>query len=394
MAGDELGTWLQRFGDTHGFAAGETCEPVRPPEVISGASGVQTSTGEVTYETMEEEQDFGFGTRENAATNDHDDYGSHYSEGANPMQSPNLGQGTFAKRFGIGFLCANYPGKEGDLPDIALLSKPKSEYLAAFRGMDKTRQYKDPTASTMRSKVAWWTKHLSKQLGDCEQGELVISFQGHGQNGTIYGCDNKTITSGAMLSMSKKALERRVSLTWVLDACFSGNAVAPFQDNAADTLDQRINETEGAGAVCSEENYEAAERFRAQMPHVRKLIQLNESVGKLTYALQRTVDDLEKVNSEEAWENALTINGKIIEYLERIQDQFQHNIDTDGYRGLGLEKVDAKFDEVLSFLAGIEPYTSWDYDQWTSRIGRLQDFVSDAANKIMKRIDQELAARR
>ena len=41
-------------------------QPVRPSEVIAGASGVQVSTGETTYQTMDEGTDFAEGTRQNA----------------------------------------------------------------------------------------------------------------------------------------------------------------------------------------------------------------------------------------------------------------------------------------------------------------------------------------
>ena len=77
---EDLLLWVQTIGTRFGFATastgpgggGATCDPVRPSEVLSGASSSQYSTGEITDETAAEGQDFTSGTRENAESDDFD----------------------------------------------------------------------------------------------------------------------------------------------------------------------------------------------------------------------------------------------------------------------------------------------------------------------------------
>ena len=52
MSDDPLLDWVQTIGERHGFTpAGETCEPVRPSEVVAGAASAQSSYGDITHET-------------------------------------------------------------------------------------------------------------------------------------------------------------------------------------------------------------------------------------------------------------------------------------------------------------------------------------------------------
>lgn len=394
---DWLGQAAQSLGVTAASAdsSTQTCEPADSPEVVSGSSGVQYSYGENTGQTGAEGKDFGDGSRENAQENDHSKAYSGYADGSNPMQSPGK-QGAYALRYGVGFLCADYPGTGGDLADVAAYGKPKSAYLAAFKGMDKTKQYKNPTAGQIVSGIERWVAQMSKDLkakGGCAQGELVISFQGHGFDGDVYGVDNKVVKSSRMLSIATKAQALGVKVTYVLDACFTGQAVPQFQDKAADDVDQRIDtDAEGAGNVCSEENSKRANELRDRMAHARYLIQVNGQVGSYGGQLHGCISKIQKNNDEAAWNAAIALNEKLVATIEAMRNQFLHNMDFGSSPAMRLADIEAAFTKVLAYLNGVEPFTCFDYSAWTGAIGKFQDTISNGANRIIGVVQKELDA--
>jgi len=383
---DWLGKAAESMGVSTAAAEPQVCEPAPSPEVISGSSGVQYSYGGNTNETAEEAGDFGDGSRENATDND--------GSTSNPMQSPGA-KGTYALRYGIGFLCADYPGTGGDLADVAAYGKPKSAYLAAFKGMDKTKQYKNPTASQIVAGIKKWVAQLAKDLKGkgCAHGELVVSFQGHGYNGDVYGVDNKAVKSSTMLSIGSKAQQLGIKVTYVLDACFTGQAVPKFQSKAADDVDEGItNDVEGAGNVCSEENTKRANALRDQMAHARYLIQISERVGSYGDQLHRCISKIEKNGDEAAWNAAIALNDKIVQTIEALRNQFEHNMDFAETPSMRLNDIQAAFASTLSYLRGIEPFTCFDYDDWTGTIGQFHDTVSNGGNRIIGVVRKELDA--
>jgi hypothetical protein len=381
-------------------------EPVRPSEMISGSSGVQYSYGDNTNETAAEGQDFGTGSRENAEANDHNQAGGAYNgEGSHPMQSPSLTAGGFVFRYGIGFLCGNYKSWN-DLKDVSDYGKPKSAYLSAFKGMDKSHQYKDPVSADILKKIAEWVKVLSDDLQDCGNGELVVSFQGHGANGSFYGVDEVEIKASQLLSLAKQAEASRVSITYVMDACFSGAAVPAFQDHAGDRIDGAIEENvAGAGQVCSEENEANAEILRTWMAHARSLIQFSGAVSTLGDKLHATVSSLKSSITKANIDAALKLNDEIIALIAAMETQFLHNKDVGSTPEMNLDGIETAFADVLTFLRGIaaKPTSDpafWgqavlgmlglsktgplDLKAWPAAIGKFQDKISDGANHIIK----------
>ena len=119
---------------------------VRPSEMIAGSSASQPSCGDITDETVPLGLDFSTAARIAAELNVRtEDEPCVPVVGTNPMQSPNLGDGSFAARYGVGFLCCQYaPGfKLGDLREVEGYSQPNSQYLRAFAGLKRSEHYTD-----------------------------------------------------------------------------------------------------------------------------------------------------------------------------------------------------------------------------------------------------------
>jgi hypothetical protein len=363
--------------------------------MVAGASGVQYSYGENTNQTAAEGGDFAEGSRANAAENDHSRTSSGYRDGSNPMQSPSLGSsGDFALRYGIGFLCSTYPRGWGNLGDIAQYSRPSSTYLRAFSGLARTQQYTNPSRGQVLTEIGKWVRTLSGALPAGAQGELTVSFQGHGAHGSFFTSDGKEITAAQLRTIGDAATRSRVSITFVLDACFSGGAVPEFQDGAADSVDGRVNRNvEGAGQMSSEDNHRRAEELRDQMAHARELILFSRAVARHGDTLNGLIQTIESQNTEAAWNAAMAENRAIIQLVQSMQNQFRTNMHFGSNPQMRLEQITRAFDTVLAYLNGVQPQTSFDYDQWTGAIGRFHDQISDGANRIIQLLQRESRAR-
>ena len=389
MPETDLISWLAGVGAKHGFLASTentaaTCEPTRPSEVISGSSSSQYSYGGNTNQSAKEGGDFGDKSRENAES----DQGS----GSNPMQSPNLGNTKFAKRFGVGFLCGNYQ-TWGDLADVAAYAKPTSKYMQAFKGMDKSQQYKDPKSAAIVSGIQTWTKSLAKAVAGCGQGELVVSFQGHGSGGNIYGVDEKAISPANLQSLAKKAEASRVSITYILDACETGSAVATFQHGAADRVDENVDKTEGAGLVCSQENYDKADELKMKMAHARTLVQMNEGIAKhgskMVLAAQAVDGAKSAAASAAGWIQVTALNVIVLKDIQSMQAQFQTNMDFGADAEMKLDVINKAFSTVIAMLKATAPGKVTNlHKNWAGKVGEFQDIISDGANRIIKICNQ------
>lgn len=395
MSGD-LQSWVQEIGSKFGFGGSEpepeataeagVCEPVRPSEVISGSASSQYSYGDVTDETAAEGQSITSGVRENAETDDRDQAGEGYTSGSNPMQSPNMG-GTFDKRYGIGFLCANY-NTWNNLSEVQGYQSPTSTYQQAFQGMDKTKQFNDPTSAQILKGIQDWTKKLVDDLAGGCQGELVVSFQGHGQGGNIFGVNEVAISPSNLMTLARRAEAQQVSITYILDACESGGAVPQFQDHAADRADENVDATEGAGQQCSEENYATAERFRDMMPHARELTMFSEAIGRHGTAMVTATQVVQAASTPAAltaaWNTVTTLNQTVTREIQAMQTQFETNMDFGNDPEMRLGDIERAFTTVLTALAAVAPSAGFDLDNnWCAPVGRFQDTISDGANRII-----------
>jgi hypothetical protein len=347
---------------------------VRPAEVIAGASGVQYTAGEVTNRTALEGGDYASGARANATENDHRGVATPYSGGTNPMQSANLG-GAFAVRHGVGFLCVRYTGKFSSLEDIAEYAKPNSAYLRAFKGLDRSEQYRDPKSADILARLKEWIALTAKATPAGHQSELVVSFQGHGMNGSIYGVDEVEITASKLIGFARAAAKARVSLTLVLDGCFTGNAVAAFQDDAADLVERLAEAGQGARASA----------IRQALSFARELTHFSRAVGghglEITRAAARAQRKSEEVS---AWELIHATNARLAKDTRAMDEQWAAHRAGAEDLGLPADAVDAALRDIRTALAARGEGMSFDPEAWVVEIGRFQDRVSDAANAFLR----------
>ncbi len=349
------------------------------------------STGENTDQADNSGKDFADGSRDAAQADQHDP--AFGESGSNAMQSPDLANGKFALRYGIGFLCDTYPAGWNNLADIAEYSKPNSAYLKAFGGMNKTQQYKNPKKADIVQQVSAWIATLGKDLPSSGQGELVMSFQGHGAHGSFFASDGGELKTAELMGMAKQAEAARVSLTIVMDACFSGGAVPDFQDHSADAVDKAVDKNvEGKGQVSSVENHANAEHLRDQMAHARELIRDSAAIAGHGDTLNGLIQQIEATNTTNDWDAAMAENTRIVKLIRQMQAQFETNMNFGNIQQDLLNQIDGSFTTALNFLGGIKPFTSFDYNTWTGAIGHFQDQVSDSANKIIVSLNAQGAA--
>lgn len=369
----------------------EDGEPVRPSEMIAGSSAVQPSHGDNTNQTAVQGEDFAEGSRANAGSGPERD---------SPMQSANLaGLKGFKLRYAIGFLCADYSAvanKFPDLSDVAGYAKANSKYLSTFKGMDRTQQFTNPKADEIRKAIRDWAALLAKDLPKTGQGELVVSFQGHGEHGSFYAVDGGEVTKEQMLKIAREAEQQRVSLTYVLDACYAGAAVPEFQDHQADAVESRIDEfVEGEGLMSSADNHERAELARSQMQHARELIAFSRGISGHADAIEHALGRLAGHKTAANFAAVIKENTELIKLIRDMQKQFRDNLESGADPKLNLAVIGKAFREVLEYLEAIPPRGPFNPPVWAKTLGRFQDTVSDGANRILRLLDaQARGARR
>ena len=358
--------------------------------MVAGAAGPQDSTGDLTNQASAQGIDITEGTRQGAQT----------PIGSNPMQSPELGQqGGFALRYGVGFLCINYTTMPR-LSDIQGYAQPTSTYRRAFQGMNRSEQYTDPRSSVIRTKITDWTSQIARALPPGRAGELVVSFQGHGQNGGIFGVDGVLITTAELTGFANQAERQRVSITYILDSCGSGNAVPAFQERTTNQVQGQVGNVEGRGNQSSEENHAAAAAVQEQLTAVRELIAMNRHLGSFEDALVR-VDQNATATGGVAnlanWREGVQLNRTILTHVRQMRAYVDANLRPNARPEMGVPAVMGEMERLIHTLeaipANVPPASPagplWDTNAWRNAVGRLQDHVSDSANRMIETLNRQ-----
>jgi hypothetical protein len=375
--------------------------PTATSEVISGASGLMYSQGNLTETTAGLGEDFGKGVRENAYFNiTGDQNGELGTRGSAPMQSPRLKSGrTFARRHGLGFLCWDY-SKSGmnNLADVKEYQTPGSAYLKAFNGMDKTKQIENPTSQEMVDHMLHAIKDLAAYgmgtPGHSEEwGELVVSFQGHGGNGIIYGVDGNKLKPSILAQLADAAEKRQVSLTLVLDGCFTGQAVEVFQNRVADAADTCVAAAEAAGAAP-----EKAALWKRKMAMARRMIKFSRVFSKFSDQLRdvesamKNPKGVDQPSPAHGVERAARAMADAVLLLSAMRDQLAPELATPMPGGPDLQSLCLAFEAKIRVCQAPPPKTEKAYRSWMGEIGHMRDRVSDTANLLLEAVDREARA--
>jgi hypothetical protein len=375
--------------------------PTATSEVISGASGAMYSQGNLTETTAGLGEDFGTGARENAYFNITGDQGGELgARGSAPMQSPRLKSGrTFTRRHGLGFLCWDY-SKSGmnNLADVKDYKTPGSAYLKAFQGLDRSRQIENPTSQEMVDHMVNAIKELAAYAFTTpgrsdEWGELVVSFQGHGGDGIIYGVDGTRLKPAILVQLADLAEKRQVSLTLVLDGCFTGQAVEPFQNRVADQADACVAAAEAAGASAAK-----TAEWKRKMALARRMIKYSRVFSKFVSQMldvesaMGTLKGMRLPAPAAAVERAARTQQDAVKLLSAMVDLLEPELATPVPGGPDLQALVAAFGAKIKRSQAPAPKTRLAFDDWMGEIGHLQDRVSDTANLLLESVDREARA--
>jgi hypothetical protein len=378
-----------------------SAQPLNTSEVISGASGTMYSTGKLTETTAGMGEDFGRGARENAffnITGDQD--GALGVKGSVPMQSPRMKSGRqFARRHGLGFLCWDYRRSGmSDLADVKAYQTPGSAYLKAFAGMDRSRQIENPTAQGMVDHVVQAVKELAAYSigtpgrGD-DWGELVVSFQGHGGKGAIYGVDGKRLTPTLLAKLADYAEDYQVSLTLVLDGCFTGQAVEAFQNRVAAAADTCVAAAEAAGA-----GPEKAAEWKRKMALARRLIKFNRVLGQFSDQMRdvesamKNPQGINLPSPAAGVERAGRTRADAVLLLSAMKEPIDAEAGTPLPGGPDLAALSQALAAKIRLCQGPTPKNHREFLSWVGEMGHLQDRVSDTANLLLETVDSEARA--
>jgi hypothetical protein len=376
--------------------------PTRTSEVISGASGAMTSIGGLTNTTAALGEDFGKGARENAYFNMTGDQGDRLGpRGSAPMQSPRAKAGrTFARRHGLGFLCWDY--QTANLPDLADVKEyqtPNSAYLRAFKGMDKSEQIENPTARDMLNHIERSIRDLAAYAfttpgHESEWGELVVSFQGHGDRGEVFGVDGSSIKASKLLEYADLAESMQVSLTLVLDGCFTGRAVEEFQNRSARVAEKCIAAAEVAGASAA-----SLAEWKRKAAVARRMIKFSRVLGKFTDQMRENaiaMEVAEKRGQPEELKRHLGRAGNTVKdavkLLSAMSDLLDGELASPLPGGPDLHALSAAFAAKIKLCASLTPRDLKSFEHWMGEIGHLQDRISDTANILLETVDREARA--
>jgi hypothetical protein len=209
-----------------------------------------------------------------------------------------------------------------------------------------------------------------------KQGELVVSFQGHGFNGSIFGVDGGEIGSSKLLGIARAAAKARVSVTYVLDGCFTGNAVAGFQEDAAAVVERRADKSGG--------KKEFVKAVKDVVAFARELVNFSKAVGARSVDMAKAVAKVNHEDTMPAWERLAEINAVLARDTASMSAQWKTNRGVAESLGLDPKAVDAALSTFASELAARGPGMSFEPEAWVERVGAFQDAVSDAANGLIE----------
>jgi hypothetical protein len=185
-------------------------------------------------------------------------------------------------RYALVLAASDYQPGEADLPEIAQQTAPGGSLRGALEG-DYGRGHvqvaHDPTADRMREAIGQAIDRVASQVPPGGRGELMVTFQGHGDRSGFEGVDRWTLTPPELMQLAVRAQRARVELTVVSDACYQGTVALAGAAMAHHTLGARLD---AAGLPPAE-----AARLRAELDGVREVFRMLRRINPLVEDLAR-----------------------------------------------------------------------------------------------------------
>ena len=213
-------------------------EEAPPMTAIVAATGAELSSGtlEEDIERLWRRQRIPFvQAARMAASRDYS--ASRDSDEAHAMASPDVSpeQG-YALKWALSMYAYDYQTNR-DIPEIQRLlyqGSPFQQSLAA--DTDHIIRVRNPTANDITTQIGEAIWALALALPENQIGELVVHFSGHGGEGGILGVDGESVSRDTLTSYAQLASEQSVHITYVIDACLTGDLVQTAITQASNRL--------------------------------------------------------------------------------------------------------------------------------------------------------------
>ena len=211
---------------------------VPPMTAIVAATGAELSSGslEEDIERLWRRERIPFvQAARMAASRDYS--ASRDSDEAHAMASPDVTpeQG-YALKWALSMYAYDYQ-RGRDLPEIRRLlyqGSPFQQSLAA--DTDHIIRVSNPTASDITTQIVEAIWALALALPENQIGELVVHFSGHGGEGGISGVDGEFVSRESLTRYALWAADHSVHITYVIDACLTGDLVQNAIGQASNRL--------------------------------------------------------------------------------------------------------------------------------------------------------------
>ncbi|MGD8856445.1 MAG: hypothetical protein PVG33_08975 [Chloroflexota bacterium] len=199
-------------------------------------------------------------------------------------------EGGYGQRWSLNLLAADFESGS-DLMDIADLARARSDFQQSQLGeFDRVLPVAlNPAASEMSSRIRSAVMALWDALESGQNGELVVTYVGHGNRGAIFGVDGEVLSPADLIELSQFAADLDVHILYILDTCRAGNLVSWSQGEAMERAGERIEELPADRQATAEDQLGAA----------RVLGRSAYFIGELTVVAGDAIRDYRRQNTSD-----------------------------------------------------------------------------------------------
>lgn len=302
--------------------------------------------------------------------------------GPRATQSPQLQPSTpYALRWAVNLFAADYQGRS-DLPDVSALTRRGSPFQQSLAAeFNRVIAVRNPTAGEIRSQIFNATHDLWLALGEGQIGELVITFSGHGGNGSISGVDWQDISPQDLHDMAELARDHKIHIVYILDTCRAGILTGYAQAAAVKDVQESLSNLP--------EDQQAL--IQTKINEIKRLGGLSAHISGYTI---RVGDAARNYRRRRTTENFKALFDRFTELFGKVRDLGEYL----GQRAsLKLEipnrqKLQQQRSEVLMAILIAYGGQGSAINQALRKVAILLDILNDAINISFTRLNERVAA--